>query len=136
MSRFLAFGRWLGAIVLFALLLVTGLCVAEADDCNPGFGMCNHHNSNPEVLTHPLLFIVYWGPEWGNGGSSGFSFNTPSGQVVTASEYVNYLEGFIEAISPSGVARRRLISILRRSTVRTILPPFFLVTGLTPASLP
>jgi len=125
MSRFPAFGRWRWLLVLFVFLSVAGNRGAQAD-CNPGFGMCNHHNSNPEVLTHPDLFIVYWGPEWGNGISSGFAFKTASGQIVIAPEYVNYLEGFLAAISPSGVGAASAFLDTQRQYGENDPPNFFI----------
>ncbi len=103
MSHFSWLARWLPVIALIAFVSLARV-LAAFGDCNPGFGMCNHQKGTPETLTQPDLFVDYWGPEWGNGnflGNPGFSFTTPSGVVVTASQYVPYLEEFLQTIAGS-----------------------------------
>jgi len=58
MSQYLTFGRWCSATVLFVLLSVAGVRVVAAVDCNPGFGMCNHHNRNPGIKYDSTQFTA------------------------------------------------------------------------------
>src|SRR6516164_2537916 len=95
-SRFLRLARLLAAVALLIFVALVRASVALADDCAGFLHLCDHHNGSPETLTYQIVFVVYWGPQWGDGtNGSGFTGN-PAG--VSEPQYVNYLESFLETI--------------------------------------
>jgi hypothetical protein len=95
-------GRWPAVVALLSLTLFARAALALGDSCSSsvvGFNMCNHQKGTPETLTYQRVWIVYWGKDWGN-GINGFAFPRAvyTGDVITETEYINYLETFLETI--------------------------------------
>jgi hypothetical protein len=98
------FGRSLLVIALLALLSSGRFSAASGQDMDCPLDLpfikylCDQREKRPATLTSPIVFVVYWGSDWGD-GTNGSAFPQTVGTVsISEPEYITYLELFLDTI--------------------------------------